>query len=969
MAGGSDSLWCDGRRWPAPADEHAAERLLERFAETGAAEADLAAQPAAQSMLRALGGNAPYLADLCVREHGAARAIAAGGPDGVVADAMAALAGVAADAPRARIAAGLRQAKRICGLAIAVADIGGAWHLDRVTAALSDLAEAALRVALAHAVHTVVGDAADPAAPGIVVLGMGKLGGRELNYSSDIDLVLLHDPLAWVREAGRDDSSTALSTRIVRSLVALLEARDADGYVFRTDLRLRPDPAATPPSVSWPAAIAYYEGMAQSWERAVMLKARPVAGDLALGARFLEAIRPFVWRRGLDFSAIADFAATKRRIDAHKGAAEPAGDAVARLLGRDLKLGPGGIREIEFCAQTLQLVWGGRDPSLRIPRTVEALRRLSRAGHLPARAAGELIAAYCTLRRVEHRLQMVADRQTHSLPATVEGLDRFTVFMGGDLHGFATVLVRHIDRVRRRYADFFADAAPDAGALSIPALAGMGFADPAHVQEVLERWRGGGMRALRSERSRALLAALTPALLRALARQAQPDRALARLDHLLSALPAGVPVLSLFQRHAALLDRVADVLGAAPSLADYMATHTDALDGLLNAPAAGGIAARLGARLVDARGLEDAIAIVRRTVREEDFATSVATLEGRLDADAAGVARAELADAAIAALLPWALADTERRHGVVPGGELVVVLLGKAGGREMMAGSDLDLMLVYDHPPEVGQSDVAGGGRALPPSQWFSRAVSAFVSALTAPDAGGALYAIVMRLRPSGNKGPVAVSRAAFARYHAAGGDAWTWERMALTRARVVAGSPALARTMRGLIGEALAAAGDAIQVRRDAADMRARLWRDARPPGPPFALSDLKLRPGGLVEVEFCAQVLQLGRPDLHSPNTAEALAKLAAVGALAEADAALLIRAGRAYRTVLGLVRLTVGRQGDAGLSGASAESLLLAARAVGLEALDLGGLRVTLEALAGQVRAVFTRLVGPVSEERGI
>ncbi len=959
------AVWCAGLRWPAPADAEAAARLLQRFSEVSTEAARLAATPGGAAMLRGIGGNAPYLADLAVREAVALRRVAAAGPEPVVAEALTAIAELSPDAPRATLAAALRVAKRVVALAVALADIGGAWGLDRVTGALSDLAEATLRAAVDHILRAArLPNAAGSC--GLVVLGMGKLGARELNYSSDIDLVLLHDP---------DVSPTAVFTRIARGVVALMEARDADGYVFRTDLRLRPDPAATPPSVGLPAAIAYYESMAQNWERAAMLKARPVAGDIGMGETFLEAIRPFVWRRGLDFAAMADLHAMKQRIDEHKhGGLSGKTDTLARLAGRDLKLGQGGIREIEFLAQTLQLVWGGRDPALRTPRTVEALRRLARAGHLPPRAAGELVAAYRFLRRVEHRLQMVADRQTHSLPATGPGVAQFAMFMGfADAAGFAAVLLRHLGRVRRRYADLF--AAAQAGApenlASEPALRALGFADPAHVLAAIEGWRSGGPRALRSERARALLGEVLPGLLRALGRQAQPDAAFARLDRLFAALPAGVQLLSLFQRNPKLADRVADVLGAAPKLAEYLAGSPAALDGLLSLAAPDDYAALLAPRMADARGLEDAIAIIRASVREEDFAISVATLEGRLDADAAGVRRAALADAAVAGLLDPVLADMRRRHGEVRGGALAVVLLGKAGGREMMAGSDLDLMLVYDHPAEVFHSELAPGapGRALAASQWYIRAVHHFVAALTAPDAGGALYAIDMRLRPSGNKGPVAVSLAAFEHYHRPGGEAWTWERMALTRARVVAGPPALRARLEQAIRAALAAAGDPATVRADAASMRARLWRDARPPGPPFAWRDAKLRPGGLVEVEFVAQALQLvhaGRdPPPLSPTTREALARLGRAGALGAADVALLARADRAWRAVLGMLRLIDARRDDGTLSGASTEALLHAARAAGAEAVDAAALRDTLEDIAGQVREAFVRLLGPIEE----
>ena len=405
----TDTIFHLPASWPNPHDTGAAQRLAERFAGLGRAEARLAARPEVAALLDALGGNSPFLADLAVREAASLRALVASGPDAVVAAAMAELAAIAPSTRRDRIAAAMRRAKRIVALATAIADIGGIWPLERVTAVLSDLAEATLSLAMAHllrAAHDAgelrLPDPSDPArGSGFTALGMGKLGARELNYSSDVDLVLLYDPAAAIyTEATEGHAMGGFTSRIARALVSLMEARDADGYVFRTDLRLRPDPSVTPPAVALPAAITYYESMGQNWERAAMIKARPVAGDLALGAAFLEAIRPFVWRRGLDFAAVADIHAMKRRIDQHKGGAlADAADPLASIAGHNVKLGEGGIREIEFLAQTLQLVWGGRDPSLRVPTTLGALSTLARAGHVPRSAARELAPpiAFCVV--------------------------------------------------------------------------------------------------------------------------------------------------------------------------------------------------------------------------------------------------------------------------------------------------------------------------------------------------------------------------------------------------------------------------------------------------------------------------------------------------------------------------------------------------------------------------------------------
>ena len=618
---------------------------------------------------------------------------------------------------------------------------------------------------------------------------------------------------------------------------------------------------------------------------------------------------------------------------------------------------------------------------LRSPRTLEALRLLARAGHIPARTVPALSGAYRFLRSVEHRLQMVADRQTHTLPERAEQLDAFALFMGfPDAGTFAAELRRHQRRVASGYAAVFA-VMPDAGGATAPeldfrgagdppartlqALNVMGYNNSGAIVAAVRGWQAGRVRALRSERSQHLMTQLLPALLRALARQAQPDAAFARFDALLASLPAGVQLLSLFQRNPALLDRIAAVLGAAPSLADHLARTPSALEGLLTPTAPPDYARTLRARLGDARTLEDAIAIIRAGVREEEFALSVATMEGRLDADAAGLARAGLADAALSCLLPPVLADFAARFGRVRGGGLALVVLGKAGGREMMAGSDLDLMLIYDHPESALESS-GKGLKHLASSQWFIRAVHAFVAAITAPDAEGPMFAVDMRLRPSGNKGPVAVSLAGFERYHAPrsqGEGAWTWERMALTRARVIAGPPALRKRVEAAIRAALTEAGPPAQIRADAAAMRARLLRDLPPAGP----WDVKLRPGGQIEVEFIAQTLQLayapGHPDICHPTTREALARLRDTGLLPEADAAALIRADHAWRTVQGMLRITYGRARTEKLSEAPAAALLRVCAQAGLADVDVAGLRATLDQIAQEVRACFIRHVGDI------
>lgn len=980
-----------------PFDPGGAEALIARFAERGAAERAYAESADGARLLSALGGHSPYLAELALRESAALLRMAERGPDATYALALDPLGRADPGANRAQVASLLRQTKRQAALIVAAADLAGLWPLDRVTGALSDLADAAVDYACAHLLREAAargdirlaggGARHDPRQAGrhsgLVVLGMGKLGGRELNYSSDIDLMVLYEPEAATYDA---DRAGAIYVRLARDLVRLLEERTADGYVFRTDLRLRPDPAATPLAVSIPAAITYYESMGQNWERAAMIKARPVAGDRAAGEAFLREIRPFVWRRHLDFAMVADIHSIKRQIHAHKGA--KGAHETVQVAGHDVKLGRGGIREIEFTVQVLQLIWGGRDPALRDPTTLGALSALAAAGKLGRRAAADLADAYVFLRDVEHRLQMVADRQTHRLPEDAEGLARIASFLGFDsVEAFSAALTRHLTRVEQHYGGMF-ESAPSLSAArrdgtpgasgnlvftgveddpaTLETLRGMGFANPSAVAAMVRGWHHGRPRATRSERARELLTALMPSLLAAFGRQAQPDAALARFDAALTRLPAGVQVLSLLHRNPAMLDRLAGILGAAPQLADHFARNAAALDGLLEgnsmAAARNGPdpAAGLPALVKEARFLEEALEAARRLVTERKFEIDAAALEGRLDADAAGEARSALADAAIASLLPAVATDFARRNGKVKGGALAVVALGKLGGREMLPASDLDLILIYDHDPSVEASE--GGPRALAPSQYYARLAQQVIAAITSPGAEGKLYEVDMRLRPSGSKGPVAVSLASFERYHAQ--DAWTWERMALTRARAVAGPPALRRKIAAAVKAALTRPDDdPDKTLADAAAMRARMLRDLPPDGP----WDAKLMPGGLVDVEFIAQALQLVHarraPQVLSATTRTALANLVRARALPAEEAQALIRANALWRTVTGMLRLTVGRWKEESLPEPVAAAMLRAGAPLFPEAapVDLPALRAQMRHTAETVRAIFERRIG--------
>jgi glutamate-ammonia-ligase adenylyltransferase len=927
--------------------------------------------PAGRRLLAAMFGNSPYLADIAVKEWAFLSRLVARGPDPLFAE-LAETVETRADPGEdtAALMRRLRIMKRRVALLAALADLAAVWSLERQMAALSRFAEAALGAALRHLLRQAAAGGrlalADPADPeegsGVFVLGLGKLGGRELNYSSDIDLILFYDT-ARVRVSARDGVQSFFA-RLARDLVRILDERTSEGYVFRIDLRLRPDPASTPPALSVAAALVYYESVGQNWERAALIKARPVAGDGAAALSFLGELRPFIWRKNLDFAAIQDIHSIKRQINAHKG-----GGRIA-ILGHDIKIGRGGIREIEFFAQTQQLIWGGRLRELRAAPTCEALSRLAAAGRIAAETAAALSSDYRFLRRLEHRLQMVDDAQTHSLPADPAGLGQIAIFLGyADSEAFVADLSAHLASVERHYAALFEEAPSLAGPgnlvftgaeddpETLGTLRQLGFADPQAVAALVRSWHHGRLRATRSQRAREILTELIPALLRIFGATAHPDAALNRFDQFLARLPAGVQLFSLFHKNPGLLELVADIMAGAPLLADHLAMRPALLDPVLAEgffappPDRAALAADLGELLAGMHDFGDTLDILRRWAGERRFQAGVQLLRRTLDGEAAGVFLADIAETALAALVPAVEEDFARRHGRVPGAAFAVVAAGRLGSREMTLASDLDLILIYDTPPESETSD---GAQKLPITAYFARLSQRLIGAITALTAEGRLYEVDMRLRPSGNSGPIASHFAAFARYQREA--AWTWEHMALTRARPVAGDPSLCRRIEAEIAAVLRIARDPRRLLVDVADMRGRIAAQFPRPTP----WDLRNRPGGFVDLEFLVQYLVLREaarlPPLGGLDPGRALAALGRAGVLPAAARQELLGALAVLREVRVLLTLFDDRPAESGaLSEADAATLARCAGAV-----DSTHLEGEISAATARVHAWYRKLV---------
>ena len=796
----------------------------------------------------------PFLKLLLDREQDLAADLDSGIWPGLAASA------VTTDEPVARR---LRIERRRLALLVAIGDLAGLLDLTAVTAALTAFADRALDLAITTAITERTPDA-EPR--GFAAIALGKQGGGELNYSSDIDPILIFDPDTLPHRPREEPAEAAV--RIARRVVELLQARDGDGYVFRVDLRLRPAPEVTPIALSINAALSHYESQAVAWERAAFIRARAAAGDAALGAHFIDGVRPFVWRRGLDFGAIGEIRAMSRLIRDHHAQGQAFGP------GYDLKRGRGGIREVEFFTQIHQLIHGGRDPALRVPGTRDALAALAAAGWIDPADAAALIDAYALLRTIEHRVQMIDDRQTHSLP-TGAALDAVAC-----LHGFRSgdaLLDRlrpHVERVGSLYDSLESDSddsLPRDSERLATQLAAFGYRDAGEGVRRIERWRSGNYAALRSPAARAAFEDTMPGLIAALGVAADPDAALARLDQILGRLPSVINFFRLLEAQPALARLLGAILCHAPPLAEALSRRPELFDGLIDASAldpVGDVATlraemRRGEVHGDYQGLLDH---VRRVVGEKRFALGAQIVSGASDPLDVAAGYARVAEAAVGLLAEATVADFERMHGRVPDSELVVLALGRLGGGALTHASDLDLIYLFTGD-YAAESD---GAKPLGAVHYYNRLAQRLTAALSVPTASGPLYEIDTRLRPSGNQGPLAVSLDGFARYQRT--DAWTWEHMALTRARAIFGSATARADVSAVIDSVLGGDRPARDIIADARVMRAELALHKPPQGP----LDAKLLPGGLVDLEFAVHVAQLTHKTGFDPRLDRAIAAL---------------------------------------------------------------------------------------------
>jgi len=828
----------------------------------------------------------------------------------------------------AELRAGLRRFRQREALRLIWRDVNGADAVETTLAGASVLADCCIEAALRGAErevaqrHGVLRDA-HGRVQRLVVLALGKLGGGELNFSSDIDVVF-----AFAEHGDSDGArpldASAYYARVGQSLVSLLADRNADGYVFRVDLRLRPFGNAGRLALSFAAMEQYFQREGRDWERYAWIKARPVAGDRAAGARLLDTLRPFVFRRYLDYTAFAGLREMKALID---------GEVARKDLADHLKLGPGGIREIEFIVQLVQLIRGGREPTLRVRGLLPALAACEQLGFMPAERAKRLRDAYRFLRRLENRVQMFADQQTHEIPVDAEVRQRIASALDrADWDALAAELARHRAAVAEEFAALMAvEARSDAQKtqaqwlqfwrvlaagddIDETVLVEAGFDPPQAAVAELEALRGSAALRNMSARSRERLDRVMPALFAAAAAQAEPVSCLVRLLKLVHAIARRSVYLALLDEQPAALKRLSAVFSASAFLAERVIAHPLLLDDLFDdrvdtlplrrEDLSGELARRL-ATLGDADP-EAEIELIQEQRQSALFRIGLAFLGGRIDATATARLLADVAEVVLVAVLRIAERDLVAAHGRIgerigEGTGLTIIAYGSFGGAELGFGSDLDLVFVYEGDLSQGESD---GPRPLDGSRYYARLAQRIVHLLGMLTRAGRLYEVDVRLRPDGSKGMLVLSFAAYEAYQRE--RAWTWELQALVRARAIAGDVALLRRFADLRVDLLGTAREVDRVREDVRTMRER-WRAERDRSDERQF-DLKQGAGGLVDVEFLLQALVLMHAAAHPPllaagNSAELIAAAAATGvlavddarALAEAHAALLARAIR--------------------------------------------------------------------------
>lgn len=898
-----------------------------------AAQAAGIAPPAALASLMPVWACSEFVARTCIREPALLADLCISGDltTGYASgDLMERLGRLLADATDdERLAVALRRFRRREMVRIAWRDLAGLAGLTETLGDLTDLADVAVNAALnqLHAWQSqrygVPRDAKGQAQQ-MVVLGMGKLGGRELNFSSDIDLIFTY-PQHGETDGARSVSNEEFFRRLGQRLSKILAELTAEGFVFRVDLRLRPFGDSGPLALSFAAFEDYYQNHGRDWERYAMIKARVIAGDREAGERLLAELRPFVYRRYLDYHAFEALRDMKAMI---------AQEVERKGMQRNVKLGPGGIREIEFIGQAFQLIYGGREPMLRERSILRVLDTLAASGRLPEGAVNSLKSAYDFLRRVENRLQAWADRQTHDLPETELAKLRLAFAMGyPDWDAFTQELARHVEAVTQQFTLVFGGAGSSLDASlaglwreegseerALPLLAEHGFEDPAQAWNRLRALREGFSYRTMSLRGRERLDALMPRVLEAVATAPQPTATLERILNLLEAVARRSVYLALLTDQPQALAQLVKLFAASGWIAQHLTRYPLLLDDLLN-PATlyapldrQQLALELEQQLqhVPADDPEEVLNALRYFKQTQVLRVAAADVSGAMPLMIVSDHLTEIAEVLLRKVLDLAWTDLLPRFGqprcVVEGVErdaqFAIVAYGKLGGIELNYGSDLDLVFLHD---STGHRQLTAGPRQIDNAAFFAKLVQRIIYFLTTRTGAGDLYEVDTRLRPSGRAGLLVSAFEAFAEYQHR--QAWTWEHQALVRARVVAGPAVLAQRFQIIRREILQRERDPDILRQEVSDMRERMRAELD--ASTVEVFDLKQGRGGIADIEFVVQYAVLANasryPELltYTDNIRQ-LDGLERCGVLSIADAARLRHAYRGLRRRIHLLKL---------------------------------------------------------------
>ncbi len=808
----------------------------------------------------------------------------------------------------------VRKWRERSALAIALGDIAGLHDMSTQMLWLSDAAQTVLTHTVGYLFRCASKQGKikfftkDFTGCGWTVLALGKLGAGELNFSSDVDLIALHDTNNALFDS--HDAVQPFFVKMTRDLIRLLSSTTRDGIGWRVDLRLRPDPGATAVSIDLNAAIGYYESIARTWERAAFIRARPIAGDLKLGNNFLDQIQPFIWRKTLDYTVLEDMKTMLRRPPQTEG-----------WLGYNLKTGKNGIRQIEFFIHVLQLVTGGRDTNLRARNSLLALNALAEADWITDEQSDALGKAYHQLRRIEHRLQMIGDNQTHSLPRSIEDLEKFAHFMGHNgANRFCVEISALLDRVGEHAAHDLLNPPAQTGDDNksirniliddydtlITWLADNGFQRPKIVADTLSGWMAGRVSATRSERARALLNRLMPDILISLTAADAPDDKFAALAQFIEGLPASIQIFSLLDYNRDLTRLLCDILLLSPQLGNHLRQHPTLFDLLLYKaffeplPVTDIMVTQLR-ESCNKLPVEESLDQLKIKVRELKFRVEVQALSQIIDSNDLAKGLSAIAMATVVLILDFAKADMVRRHGRIEG-KINILGLGRLGTRQMTVSSDLDLLVIY----KASESALSESKQPISAPIYFARLAQTMVSWLSTATAEGILYPVDLRLRPEGKAGSIATSIDRFQTYFAK--DAWIWEKLALTKARFIAGDPTLAKQLEAAIHKIVNKSHDRRVVGKAVGSMLKRIRKSRNGK----SKWHLRTRDGGLVHLDLLVQAMRLENGNLFNDtgqSPSDILDRLLAVKKINSPDFTELKAATNLFNEIYQCIRLTFG------------------------------------------------------------